>query len=165
MGQQKSFGSVIRRFTWKKSVWNIDFWKKLEFPGGFGVFVVVGSCEEYQSAAANRAFWVNQRRVTGKKGIVLFLFSSATLSYAIFAIPNLTRKKKHSPMISNAKWPAIPGPVRFLHFDHCFHCPFNQLHLTFNLHVIFMFPIKTFLKVSTYGSVHDVSLFFFRSAG
>ena len=64
---------------------------------------MVGSCEGDQSGAANRALRLNQPCLTVKKGILLFLLSSATLSYAISAIPNLTWEKHSTNIISNAK--------------------------------------------------------------
>ena len=51
--------------------------------------------------------------------------------FLVFLLFQISTWKKHSTIVSNAKWPAIPGPVRFLHFDRCFHCPFNQVQLKF----------------------------------
>ena len=128
----------------KKMLLENWFLAKLEFPGGFGVFVVVSSCEECQSVAANRAFWVNQPGVTGKKGIVLFLFSSATLSYAIFAIPNLTLKKTQ-PNGFKCKVTSNPRP--------CALSPlWSLLSLSFQSGAVkvstFMFQLKICLKDS-----------------
>ena len=136
------------------------FLAKLEFPGGFGVFVVLSSCEECQFSAANRLSCVNQRRVTVKKGILLFLFSSAHAFLRYVCYPESHIEKNPQPDVCRCKVTSNPRPCALSPLWSLLSLSFQSVALEVST---FLFPIKAFLKVSAMVLFMTFVFFFFKS--